>query len=96
MLAKVSALERVAHRQGLVSTWVSSSEHNQIGEEDLRDERAARENQQDVKSEPRDEQQKPETKQRVKSEPIDEDAAVVGGASTKRRNMKLLEDAQKE
>ena len=51
MLAKVSALERVAHRQGLVSTWVSSSEHNQIGEEDLRDERAARENQQDVKSE---------------------------------------------
>ena len=90
MLAKVSALERVVHRQGLVSTWVSSSEHNQIGEEDLRDERAARESQQDVKSEPRDEQQ------RVKSEPNDEDAAVVGGASTKRRNMKLLEDAQKE
>ena len=58
---------------------MSSSEHNQIGEEDMRDERAARENQQDVKSEPRD-----------------DDAAVVGGASTKRRNMKLLEDTQKE
>ena len=50
MLTKVSALERVVHRQGLVSTWVSSSEHNQIGEEDLRDERAARESQQDVRS----------------------------------------------
>ena len=45
---------------------------------------------------PKSERQKPETKQRVKSEPNDEDAAVFGGASTKRRNMKLLEDAQKE
>ena len=45
---------------------------------------------------PKSERQKPETKQRVKSEPINEDAAVVGGASTKRRNMNLLEDAQKE
>ena len=41
---------------------------------------------------PKSERQKPETKMK----PIDEDAAVVGGASTKRRNMKLLEDAQKE
>ena len=51
-----------------------------------------------MKSEPINEQDGnvAETKQRVKREPIDEDAAVVGGASTKRRNMKLLEDAQKE
>ena len=45
---------------------------------------------------PKSERQKPVTDQRVKIERIDEDAAVVGGASTKRRNMKLLEDAQKK